>query len=337
MSLNVLWFIIIAVLFTGFFVLEGFDFGVGILTPFLGKTDEERRLLINSIGPFWDANEVWFITAGAAMFAAFPNWYATLFSGFYVPLFLMLLALMARGTAFEFRSKLHHPGWRVFWDYAACVGSLLPPVLWGVALSNLMKGVPIDAHMNYVGTFWDLLSPFTILGGISLALMCTLHGALFLTLRLEGELRNKARQTAKRIGVWTTMAMFLFVVYSYFQTDLFQKVGLDPGSLPVLAGITLLSVPFLVYTEHDGWAFLLNAVTIACSSATVFYDLFPRVMLSSLNPAWNLTIYNAASGHYSLTVMSIIALTLLPIVMAYQLWTYWVFRRRLKPGGHLDY
>ncbi len=337
MSLNVLWFIIIAVLFTGFFVLEGFDFGVGILTPFLGKTDEERRLLINSIGPFWDANEVWFITAGAAMFAAFPNWYATLFSGFYVPLFLMLLALMARGTAFEFRSKLHHPGWRVFWDYAACVGSLLPPVLWGVALSNLMKGVPIDAHMNYVGTFWDLLSPFTILGGISLALMCTLHGALFLTLRLEGELRNKARQTAKRIGVWTTMAMFLFVVYSYFQTDLFQKVGLDPGSLPVLAGITLLSVPFLVYTEHDGWAFLLNAVTIACSSATVFYDLFPRVMLSSLDPAWNLTIYNAASGHYSLTVMSIIALTLLPIVMAYQLWTYWVFRRRLKPGGHLDY
>ncbi len=337
MSLNAIWFIIITVLFTGFFVLEGFDFGVGILTPFLGKTDEERRLLVNSIGPFWDANEVWFISAGAAMFAAFPNWYATLFSGFYVALFVLLLALMARGVAFEFRSKLSHSGWRTFWDWAACIGSLLPPVLWGVALANLMKGVPIDAHMNYVGTFWNLVSPFTVLGGIAMALMCMLHGALFLTLRLGGEIRGRARNAAKRIGVWTSVAMFLFVIYSYFDTDLFVKIGLDPGSLPVLAGMALLSVPFLIYTEHDGWAFLLSALTIACSTATVFYDLFPRVMISSLNHAWDLTIYNAASGHYSLTVMTVVALTVLPVVLVYQTWTYWVFRRRLQPGGHLDY
>lgn len=337
MSLNVLWFIIIAVLFTGFFVLEGFDFGVGIITPFLGKTDEQRRLLINSIGPFWDANEVWFISAGAGMFAAFPDWYATLFSGFYIPLFLLLIALMARGVAFEFRSKLSHARWRTFWDWAAFAGSLFPPMLWGIALSNLMRGVPIDAHMNYVGGFWNLINPYSVLGGISMALLCLLHGSLFLTLRLGGELRTKARTAAKRIGVWTTIAMFLFVIYSYFETDIFRKVGLDPGSLPVLAGMTLLSVPFLIFTEHDGWAFILSALTIACSTATVFYDLFPRVMISSLNPAWDLTIYNAASGPYALTVMSIVALTILPVVFIYQAWTYWVFRRRLEVGGHLDY
>lgn len=337
MDLNVFWFIIITILFTVFFVLEGFDFGVGILAPFLGKTDEQRRLLINSIGPFWDANEVWFITAGATMFAAFPNWYATLFSGFYVALFFLLIALMARGVAFEFRSKLSHTGWRTFWDWAACIGSLLPPVLWGVALTNLMRGVPIDAHMNYVGTFWDLLSPFTILGGVTLTLLCILHGAIFLTLRLSGDLRVKARFIAKRIGVWTSISMLLFIIYSYFETDLFQKVGLDPGSLPVLTGMALLSVPFLIYTEHDGWAFLFSALTIAGSTATVFFDLFPRVMISSLNPDWNLTIYNAASGHYSLTVMTAVALSLLPIILVYQVWTYWVFRRRLEPGKHLDY
>lgn len=337
MSLNTLWFILIAVLFTGFFVLEGFDFGVGMLVPVLGKTDEERRLLINSIGPFWDANEVWLITAGAAMFAAFPDWYATLFSGFYVALSVMLLALMARGVAFEFRSKLSGTGWRTFWDWAACIGSLLPPVLWGVALANMMRGVPIDENKNFVGTFWDLISPFTVLGGIVLMLMCALHGTLFLTLRMSGELSTRARSAAKRIGVFASISMFLFVIYSYFQTDLFQRIGLDPGSLPVLAGLSLICVPFLVYTEHDGWAFLLNALTIVCASATVFYDLFPRVMISSLNPAWDLTIYNSASGHYSLTVMTVVALSILPIVFVYQGWTYWVFRHRLKSGGHLDY
>lgn len=191
--------------------------------------------------------------------------------------------------------------------------------------------------MNYVGTFWDLISPFTVLGGIAMALMCTLHGALFLTIRLGGDIRKKARSAAKKIGVWTSIAMLMFVIYTYFETDLFQKVGLDPGSLPVLAGMALLSVPFLVYTEHDGWAFLLSALTIACSTATVFFDLFPRVMISSLNHAWDLTIYNAASGHYSLTVMTVVALSVLPIVLVYQSWTYWVFRRRLEPGGHLDY
>ncbi|PWI58079.1 cytochrome d ubiquinol oxidase subunit II [Sulfoacidibacillus thermotolerans] len=337
MDLNTLWFILIAVLFIGFFILEGFDYGVGMITPFLGKTDEERRLLINSIGPFWDANEVWFITAGGALFAAFPNWYATLFSGFYVALFLLLIALMMRGVAFEFRSKLSHPSWRSLWDWAAFTGSLLPPFLWGVALANFMHGVPIDQHMNFTGSFWDLLNPYALLGGISLTLMCLLHGALFLTLRFHGELQERARNAAKRIGIWTTLTMFFFVIYSYYETDIFQKVGLDPGSLPVFAGMSILSVPFLIFTKHDGWAFLFSSSTIAFSVATVFFDLFPRVMISSLNPAWDLTIYNAAGSHYSLTIMSIVAVTILPIVILYQAWTYWVFRHRLQPGGHLDY
>ena len=335
--LNVVWFILIATLFTGFFVLEGFDFGVGVLAPILGKSDDERRLLINTIGPFWDANEVWLITAGGAMFAAFPNWYATLFSGFYMALFLLLLALIVRGVAFEFRSKLSPERWRRTWDWLLFVGSGLPPLLWGIAVANLMRGVPIDAHMNYVGTFWDLISPYSVLGGLSLVLLSTLHGALYLTLRTDGTLQELARSAARRIGVLTSIVMFLFVIMSYFYTDMFVKMGIDPGAVPVLAGLSLLAVPFFIHSRRDAWAFAMTTLTIVFSSVTVFLDLFPRVMVSSLNPAWSLTIYNAASGAYSLRVMTIVAITVLPFVLAYQVWSYWVFRRRLRVGGHLDY
>lgn len=181
MILNIVWFILIAILFTGFFVLEGFDYGVGILTPFLGRTDEQRRLIINTIGPFWDANEVWLITAAGAMFAAFPHWYATLFSGFYIALFLLLVALIVRAVAFEFRSKISNPRWRSTWDWLLFVGSVLPPFLWGVAIANFIRGVPIDSHMNYVGTFWSLITPFSIMGGLSLLLLSTLSGALYIS------------------------------------------------------------------------------------------------------------------------------------------------------------
>lgn len=337
MSLQVLWFILIATLFAGFFLLEGFDYGVGALVPVIGKTDSERRVLINSIGPFWDGNEVWFITAGGAMFAAFPNWYATLFSGFYLALFLLLVALIGRGVAFEFRSKVEDPRWRRSWDWILFGGSVLPPILWGVALANLMKGVPIDAHMNYVGNFFTLLSPYAILGGLSALLLFVVHGALFLCLRTEGELRRRARRTANRVGPWATVVMFAFIVLSYFQTDMFTKAGIDPGPVPLTAGLVLVSVPFFIKAERDGWAFLMTGITIVLSTVTVFLDLFPRVMVSSLNPAWSLTVYNASSNPYSLRVMSIIALSALPFVLAYQAWTYWVFRKRLSADSHLDY
>ncbi|RIV18042.1 cytochrome d ubiquinol oxidase subunit II [Alicyclobacillaceae bacterium I2511] len=337
MSLDVLWFILIAVLYTGYFVLEGFDYGVGMLMPFLGKNDEQRRLIINSIGPFWDGNEVWLLTAGGATFAAFPNWYATLFSGFYLALFLMLLALIGRGVAFEFRSKVDSQAWRNTWDWVIFTGSLLPALLWGVALANLMQGVPIDAQMNFTGNFFTLLSPYTVVGGLSMVLMFALHGALFLSLRTVGELQVRARQTARRVGMWTTIVMFVFVLLSYFFTDMFTKIGVDPGPVPVLAGLVLISVAFFIRVKKDGWAFAMTSVTIVLSTATIFLGLFPRVMVSSTNPAWSLTIYNASSSHYTLTVMTIVAFSLVPIVLAYQIWTYWVFRKRLQPGGHLDY
>jgi len=335
--LETLWFVLITVLFVGFFFLEGFDFGVGMLTPLLGKTDTERRVLINTIGPFWDGNEVWLITAGGAMFAAFPNWYATLFSGFYMALFLMLIALIGRGVAFEFRSKLANPKWRSTWDWIIFFGSLLPALLWGVALANLMKGVPIDASMNYVGSFWDLISIYSVTAGISMVLLFLLHGALFLTLKTDGVLRDRARAVAIKIGAWTSAVLLLFVVLSYFETDMFTANGLSPGTVPVLAGMALLSVHFFIRAGRDGWAFIMTGATIVLSTITVFMLLFPNVMISSLNPDWSLTIYNAASNTYTLKVMTIVALTVLPFVLAYQAWTYWVFRKRVRASDHLDY
>jgi cytochrome bd ubiquinol oxidase subunit II len=336
MDLNTLWFILISTLFIGFFFLEGFDFGVGMLVPILGKDDTERRVLINSIGPFWDANEVWLITAGGAMFAAFPNWYATLFSGFYLALFLMLLALIGRGVAFEFRSKVESSRWRGTWDWILFFGSFLPPFLWGIALANLMKGVPIDAHMNYVGGFFNLLNPYALICGISVALLFLLHGALFVTIRTASEVQEKASAFAMKIGGITTAMLFLVVILTYFQTDIFTRLGVDPGPIPIAAGLTLISVRFLIRAKRYGWAFAMTGTTIILSTITVFMGLYPRVMISSLNPAWSLTVYNASSSPYSLRVMTIVALIVLPLVLLYQTWSYWVFRKRVKLE-HLDY
>ena len=214
MDLNSLWFILITVLFTGFFLLEGFDYGVGTLLPFLAKDDTDRRLIINTIGPFWDGNEVWLLTAGGAIFAAFPHWYATMFSGFYLALVVMLLALIMRGVAFEFRSKDVRPGWRNFWDWMIFVGSVVPALLWGVALGNLLQGVPIDANKNFTGDFFTLLSPYTLLTGIYGLVLMTLHGAVFLSLKTNGDMAVKARRAAFRLwrgavgllGGWALLA-----------------------------------------------------------------------------------------------------------------------------------
>lgn len=335
--LETVWFVLITVLFVGFFFLEGFDFGVGMLTPVLGKTDTDRRVLINTIGPVWDGNEVWLITAGGAMFAAFPGWYASLFSGFYMALFLMLIALIGRGVAFEFRSKVEDARWRTTWDWIIFFGSLLPPLLWGVALANLMRGVPIDANQNYVGGFWNLISVYSVLAGASIVLLFLLHGALYLSLKTVGELRIRARRFAHRIGAWTSASLLLFVVFSYFETDMFTRNGIVPGTVPMMAGLSLLSVHFFLKANRDGWAFVMTGLTIALSTITVFLSLYPRVMISSLNPEWTLTIYNTASNEYTLKVMTIVALTTVPFVIAYQAWTYWVFRRRVRPTDHLDY
>jgi cytochrome d ubiquinol oxidase subunit II len=329
MDLNTLWFILIVVLFSGFFLLEGFDYGVGILLPFLGKNDTERRVIVNSIGPVWDANEVWLLTAGGAIFAAFPHWYATMFSGYYLALVLVLVALIVRGVAFEFRGKDKRPAWRNYWDAMIFVGSLIPALLWGVALANLLQGLPIDAKMHYTGNFFTLLSPYTLLAGVyGLALM-TLHGALFLTLRTETEMADRARRVAWRL--WPVVVVLLFATWgaSYLATDMYKRLGVDPGVIPIVGGAAILASGWLIKNKQDGWAFGMTALTIVTSVVTLFLALFPRVMVSSLNADWSVTIYNASSSNYTLTVMSVVAAIFVPIVLLYQGWTYWVFRERV--------
>jgi cytochrome bd ubiquinol oxidase subunit II len=330
MDLNILWFALIAVLYIGFFVLEGFDFGVGILLPFLGKNDLTRRAIINTIGPHWDGNEVWLLTAGGATFAAFPHWYATMFSGFYLPLFLLLLALIARGVAFEFRSKDDDPRWRATWDWAIFIGSLVPALLLGVAFSNLARGVPIDANMQYAGGFFNLLNWYALLGGIATILVFTLHGAIFLSMKTTDELRQKSQRAASLLWLPTVIVMALFAVGTYFATDILTHLGVNPGIIPVVAVIAILATGAFLRRGREGWAFTMTSVGIATAIITLFLIMFPRVMISSLNPEWSLTIYNAASGQYTLTVMTIVAIVFVPIVLAYQGWSYWVFRRRIR-------
>lgn len=329
MSLNTIWFVLVAVLFIGYFFLEGFDYGVGMLLPFVGHTDQERRAVLATIGPVWDANEVWLITAGGAIFAAFPDWYATLFSGFYLALALLLAALIVRGVAFEFRSKDSHPRWRALWDWLVVVGSAIPPVVWGMAMGNMLHGLPINGAMNYVGTFWDLVNPFSIVGGLAALLLFVLHGALYLTLKTEDSLQERARRMAFRVGGAATAFYFLFVVLAYFYTPFPTRLGVDPGVVPVLAGLSMVSVRFLLRRDLYGWAFVMNGAAIVLSVITVFATLYPDLLLSSLNPHWSLTIFNAASNTYSLRVMTILAVAALPFVLAYQAWTYWIFRKRI--------
>jgi cytochrome bd ubiquinol oxidase subunit II len=337
MDLNTVWFLLIAVLFIGFFILEGFDYGVGILLPFLGRDDGERRRIINTIGPFWDGNEVWILTAGGAMFAAFPDWYATLFSGFYLALFAILAALIVRGVAFEFRSKDPSPRWRATWDWMIFAGSALPALLWGVALTNLLRGVPIDADKQYVGGFLDLLSPYTLIGGLASLAVFTVHGAIFLNLKSEGEIRERAERATRRVGPVATVLVLLFVAGTYAWTDILARLGINPGLVPILALGALLAAGALIHRGAMGWAFVMTSAAIALSTVTLFMALYPRVMVSSLNPEWSLTIYNASSSPYTLRVMSFVALAFVPIVLAYQGWTYWVFRHRVGGGTGLEY
>lgn len=330
MDLNTVWFVLIGVLYAGFFMLEGFDFGVGMLLPVLGKTDTERRVLINTVGPFWDGNEVWLLTAGGATFAAFPHWYATLFSGFYLPLFLVLAALIARGVAFEFRSKDANPAWRRLWDTCITVGSLLPPLLLAVALANLVRGVPIDAQMNYVGGFFNLLHYYPLLSGLMTVAVFALYGALFVSLRTTGELAERARKLASRLWLPALLLAVIFATLTYFETDLLARAGVVPGIVPLTRLVSLLLVGYFIARRRTGWAFALTALAIVLTVVSLFMLLFPRVMVSSLDPAYSLTIYNAASSAYSLQVMTIVALIFVPLVLVYQGWTYWVFRHRVE-------
>ncbi|HEY2947705.1 MAG TPA: cytochrome d ubiquinol oxidase subunit II [Micromonosporaceae bacterium] len=324
MELTTVWFILIAVLWTGYFVLEGFDFGVGILLPVLGRDDRERRVLINTIGPVWDGNEVWVITAGGATFAAFPEWYASLFSGFYLALLLILVALIVRGVAFEYRGKRDEPAWRARWDRALVVGSLVPAVLWGVAFANIVRGVPLDADHEYVGTVLELLNPYALLGGLTTLALFVTHGAVFLALKTRGEVRDRANTLAGRVGVLAAALAVAFLGWT-----LGIRGGAAPTGLAVAAAVALVGGLLANRVRREGWAFLGTAVAIALAVAALFTALFPDVLPSTVDPANSLTVHNASSTPYTLRVMTWVAVAFTPIVLVYQGWTYWVFRRRI--------
>ncbi|MEN8242689.1 MAG: cytochrome d ubiquinol oxidase subunit II [Chloroflexota bacterium] len=329
MDLNILWFVLVAVLYTGFFVLEGFDFGVGMLMPFLSKDDTERRAVINTIGPHWDANEVWLMTAGGATFAAFPHWYATLFSGFYVALFLLVIALIFRGVAFEFRSKDDNPTWRKFWDWTISISSFLAALLFGVAFANLTRGLPIDASMAYTGGFWYLLNPFGLMGGLFAVVVSLLHGSIFLSLKTTEGLLDRVTAVTKKLWIAAAVVFVGSLVVSFFALDFSAELGILT-IVPFLALAAILLAGYFIGKKQFGWAFGMTASTILFSVVTHFLYLYPNVMFSTTNPDWSLTIYNASSSDYTLTVMSWVALIFVPVVLAYQAWTYYTFRKRIS-------
>ena len=325
MELTTVWFGLIALLWIGYFALEGFDFGVGMLLPILAKDDKERRVLINTIGPVWDGNEVWLLVAGGATFAAFPEWYATLFSGFYLPLLLILLALIVRGLAFEYRAKRDDDRWRSRWDLAIIIGSFVPALLWGVAFANIVRGVPIDLDGEYVGGFFNLLNPYALLGGVTTLMLFVTHGAMFISLKTDGRIRHAARDLALRVGAAAALVAVPFLLWTQIQSG-------NSGSavLFIVAALSLVAGLVAVRAGLEGWAFLGTFLTIVTAVAGLFVALFPDVMPTTLADGASLTTTSAAATAYTLRIMTVVAVIFTPIVLLYQGWSYWVFRQRLS-------
>lgn len=337
MQLSELWFVLVAVLFAVFVLLEGFDFGVGMSTKFLAKNESEKRVLINSIGPFWDANEVWLLTAGGAMFAAFPHWYATLFSGYYIPFVALLLCLIARGVSFEFRGKVQAEKWTKVWDWAIFLGSLLPPFLLGVLFSSLIKGLPIDADMNMHAGFFDVVNIYTVVGGLAFVMLAFMHGLMFISLKTDGSLRDRAKQMAMKMYIATAVVIVLFVGLTAVFTDAYTDRGTILIPLYIVAILLYLLLFRFLRNSKEGFSFATTGIIMIMVTVSFFIALFPNVLISSTDITNNLTVYNAASGHYSLKLMTIVALTMVPIVLAYTIWSYYVFRRRVTDKEHLEY
>ena len=335
MELTTIWFILIAVLWIGYFVLEGFDFGVGALFPVLGRGTDARdgetrkRVMLSTIGPVWDGNEVWLLTAGGATFAAFPHWYATLFSGFYLPLFIILVALIIRALGFDYRGKVDSDLWRRRWDWCIVIGSVVPAVLWGVAFTNIVRGVPINADMEFTGGFFTLLNPVALLGGlVTLGLFVT-HGAMFLALKTDGPIRHEARAIAVRVGLVSAVlaACWLGIIHAGTGTALSWVVA-------GVAAVCLLTALAMARKGSEGWAFTGTFAAIGLAVASLFLALFPDVMPSTTDPAYSLTATNAASTDYTLTIMTWVAVIFVPVVLLYTSWSYWTFRKRVS-GHHI--
>jgi cytochrome bd-type quinol oxidase subunit 2 len=325
-TLGDLWFIIGAIFWVGFFILEGFDFGVGMLHSFIGRTDTERRVLVNSIGPVWDGNEVWLIVAGAVIFAAFPDWYATMFSALYLAMVILLLALIVRGVSFEYTRKFEDHRWRAFWRWGLTVGSALIPFLVGVALGDLLHGLPINSQHEFTGSFWDLLTPFGLWTGLTLTVLSLMSGATYLTLKTTGDLHTRAQHAAEAIGLVAVIVAFGFMTWVHVGLS----TGFVPEPLEALALMAVIASAWLARARSDGWAFFASIVGIGGTVGAIFNELFPRVMISSTNSAYNLTVSNAASPPYTLKVMTVVAVVIFPVVVIYQAWAYHIFKQRLS-------
>lgn len=330
MSLNELWFILVAVLFIGFFFLEGFDFGVGMSTRLIARNRLERDQLLKTIGPFWDANEVWLLTAGGAIFAAFPQWYATMFSGYYIPFVFFLLFLIARGVGIEYSHHALNGKWANVWHWLIFIGSVGAPFILGVLFTSLVQGMPIDENMILWGSFTDYVNMYSVVGGVAVVLLTLIHGLTFIGLRTVGNVHDRALKLLNKVYIILFVGLVAFAVLTFTETDLFE---VRPVATPAfLVAIVLTAVLGLLFANKrkEGWAFTMSGFTIILTVLMLFVGLFPRVMISSMDPAFNLTIENAASGQYTLSLMSKIAFTLLPFVLGYQIWSYYVFRKRIK-------
>jgi cytochrome d ubiquinol oxidase subunit II len=331
MTFETTWFLLIAVLWIGYFILEGFDFGVGMLLPFVSRNEADRRAVLTTLGPVWDGNEVWLLVAGGATFAAFPEWYATLFSGFYLPLFLILVSLIVRGVAFEYRSKYGKAQWRQRWDVAIVISSFLPALLWGVAFANIVRGVPLersaDGYIEYVGGFFNLLNPYALLGGVVTLFVFLTHGAIFLSLKTAGGIRDRAHELAIKLGLVAAVAAVAFLTWTNLMLPEFDGVVLTLSTGVALAWVAGL---YATLRRREGWAFIFSASAILLFVSDLFFALYPRVMPSSLGEQFDLTINNASSTPYTLKVMTVVAVVMTPLVLLYQGWTYWVFRKRIS-------
>ncbi|MGB8460081.1 MAG: cytochrome d ubiquinol oxidase subunit II [Priestia megaterium] len=336
-SLNEFWYLLVSILFVGFIFLEGFDFGIGMVSRFLGRNDLERRAFINTIGPFWDANEVWLISAIGAMFAAFPNWYATLLSGSYVLFVLLLLSLIGRGVAFEFRGKVEKQAWKNAWDWVIFFGSLFPPLIFGILFSALMKGLPVERNMQMNAGFSDIVNLYTITGGVTLTMLCLWHGLIFATIRTMDDIRDRSRKVAMKLLPINALLLLIFSGMTFFETDLFSNHSRLMLYTFFIGIFVYLLAGFFLTRKKDGWAFAMSSLILILSISSIFAGLFPTVLVSSINESYSLTIHNAASGNYSLKIMSYAAIALLPFVLGYQIWSYYVFRKRVDHKEHMEY
>ena len=327
-GLQLMWFVLIGVLFSGFFFLEGFDFGVGMSVQTLAHNEKEKDQIINTIGPVWDGNEVWLLTAGGAMFASFPYWYASLFSGYYLILFIILFGLIIRGVSFEFRHKVPEKN-KNFWNWTLSIGSFIVPFFFGLLFISLVQGMPIDADGNMTATFTDYVNVFSVVGGVALTLLCYLHGLNYISLKTEGPVREHARNYAKLLYYVLYVGLVLFAVLMYFQTDFFAKNAVLTTDLVVAIVLLTIFANVSVFKEKELAAFLASGLTLVVLVVLLFTGLFPRVMISSLGSQFDILIKDASSTPYTLKLMTYISFTLLPFVLAYTAWAYYVFRRRV--------